>query len=137
MKMPEQIGPILFAPCGMNCLVCYKYCCSNRPCAGCLGGERGKPAHCRTCAIKDCAAARGLSHCHGCDEFPCKAIKRLDKNYRTRYGMSLLQNSLFAKEHGTAALLERHKREFACPVCNGVISLHDARCSQCQKAISK
>ena len=26
MKMPEKIEAIMFAPCGMNCLVCYKHC---------------------------------------------------------------------------------------------------------------
>lgn len=35
MKMPEEkIDPMLFAPCGMNCLVCYKHCYHKKPCGG-------------------------------------------------------------------------------------------------------
>jgi hypothetical protein len=26
MKMPEKIDISMFAPCGMNCKVCYKHC---------------------------------------------------------------------------------------------------------------
>ena len=30
MKMPtEKIDTAMFAPCGMNCLVCYKHCYHN------------------------------------------------------------------------------------------------------------
>ena len=46
MKMPnEKIDTIMFAPCGMNCFVCYKHCYHKRPCAGCLNGDMGKPEH--------------------------------------------------------------------------------------------
>ena len=55
MKMPEEsIRPDMFAPCGMNCMVCYRHCYHKKPCAGCLEGDRGKPEHCRACKIKDC-----------------------------------------------------------------------------------
>lgn len=40
MKMPtEKIDTVMFAPCGMNCLVCYKHCYHKKPCAGCLNSE--------------------------------------------------------------------------------------------------
>ena len=54
MHMPDAIPENMFAPCGMNCMVCYKHCTvckSVRPCAGCLNGDEGKPRHCRACAI--------------------------------------------------------------------------------------
>ena len=36
MKMPtEKMDTAMFAPCGMNCLVCYKHCYHKKPCAGC------------------------------------------------------------------------------------------------------
>ncbi len=42
MKMPnEAIDPAMFAPCGMNCLVCYRHCRPKKPCAGCRGGDSG------------------------------------------------------------------------------------------------
>ena len=55
MKMPtEKMDTAMFAPCGMNCLVCYKHCYHKKPCAGCLNSDMGKPEHCRKCKIKDC-----------------------------------------------------------------------------------
>lgn len=42
MKMPkENIDTSMFAPCGMNCLVCYKHCYHKKPCAGCLNSDKG------------------------------------------------------------------------------------------------
>lgn len=55
MKMPEEhLDVNMFAPCGMNCKVCYKHCYHKTPCAGCFNSDKGKPEHCRTCKIKDC-----------------------------------------------------------------------------------
>ncbi len=43
MKMPaENIDTVMFAPCGMNCKVCYKHCYHKKPCARCLNSDRGK-----------------------------------------------------------------------------------------------
>lgn len=44
MKMPEEkIDTAMFAPCGMNCMVCYRHCSHPKPCAGCLNSDMGKP----------------------------------------------------------------------------------------------
>jgi hypothetical protein len=95
----------------MNCMVCYKYL-SNQPCAGCaaLGG---KPAH-RQCRIRRCAGERGLSHCFLFGEFPCRLIKNLDKSYKTRYGVSLVEDALAAKEMGIAPFLTAQRSLFTC-----------------------
>ena len=67
MKMPkENIDTTMFAPCGMNCLVCYKHCYHKKPCAGCLNSDKGKPEYCRKCKIKDCIKDKGLSYCFEC-----------------------------------------------------------------------
>ncbi len=77
MKMPEEkIDPMLFAPCGMNCLVCYKHCYHNKPCSGCRNSDKGKPEHCRKCRIKDCIGDKGLAYCYECPEHPCRLIKK-------------------------------------------------------------
>lgn len=71
MKMPtEKIDTAMFAPCGMNCLVCYKHCYHKKPCAGCLNSDIGKPEHCRKCKIKDCIKGKGLSYCFECEVLP-------------------------------------------------------------------
>lgn len=96
MKMPPQpINARMFAPCGMNCMVCYRHCYHKKPCAGCLDSDLGKPEHCRKCNIKDCARQKGVSYCYACSEYPCKRIRSLEKSYLTRYGASLVQNSRF------------------------------------------
>ena len=65
MKMPEVIGSQLFAPCGMNCMVCFTHCSTKKACGGCLGTDESKPGHCRTCLRKNCAAERAISHAEG------------------------------------------------------------------------
>ncbi len=133
MKMPkEAIETIMFAPCGMNCMVCYKHCYSKKPCAGCLNSDKGKPEHCRKCRIKDCVGKQGVSYCYQCGEYPCKQITNLEKSYRTKYKTSLMQNSQFVKENGLNEFMKQQKERYTCPSCGGVISIHDLACSECQ-----
>lgn len=132
MKIPRVIDTALFAPCGMNCMVCYKHCYVKKPCVGCLPGDDGKLEHCRKCKIKDCIREKGLTYCFECVSFPCKLIKNLEKSYNQRYGASLVQSSLFVKAHGLTAFMEQQLEKYTCPDCGGVISLHDAECSECQ-----
>lgn len=51
MKMPkENIDTVMFAPCGMNCMVCYKHCYHKKPCAGCLNSDMEKQKEKYTCS---------------------------------------------------------------------------------------
>ncbi len=133
MKMPkEPIETIMFAPCGMNCMVCYKHCYHKKPCAGCLNSDAGKPEHCRKCKIKECVGKKGVSYCYECSEYPCKQIKNLEKSYNIRYGASLILNSQFVKENGLNKFMKQQKEIYTCPNCGGIISIHDSECSECQ-----
>ncbi len=132
MKMPPQLDPLLFAPCGMNCLVCYRHLSPKKPCIGCRHSDLGKPAHCRNCNIKACVQAKKLLFCDACDEYPCQRIKNLEKSYVKRYGVSLMENSKSVKGSGLPAFLAQQKADYTCPHCGGVISLHDRVCSDCQ-----
>ncbi|WP_282145045.1 DUF3795 domain-containing protein [Thomasclavelia cocleata] len=101
MKMPkEKIDISMFAPCGMNCKVCYKHCYHKKSCAGCLNSDKGKPEHCLKCKIKDCIKEKSLSYCFECAEYPCKLLKNLEKSYNKRYQASLIENSRFVQGHG-------------------------------------
>lgn len=131
MLPPDHIDASFFAPCGMNCLVCYKHL-GQKPCAGCLSGSENKPAACRACKIKDCAQNRGVVHCFACAKFPCKFIKALDRSYRTRYGVPLAEYSRKAAQQGLEAFLQEHTAQYTCPACGGLISLHDGDCSECK-----
>lgn len=112
MRMPGKIESDMFAPCGMNCMVCYKHCYHKKPCAGCLNSDRGKPEHCRKCRIKDCTAGKNITYCYECSDFPCKQIKSLEKSYNSRYRASLIENSRAAKEYGAEILLEEHREKY-------------------------
>ena len=136
MKMPEAIGSQLFAPCGMNCMVCFAHCSTKKACGGCLGTDESKPGHCRTCLRKNCAAERELSYFYECSDFPCRRIRDLDRSYRKRYGVSLIEQSLFVKENGIELFLENERKRYTCAACGGVISLHDHRCSECGRVTS-
>ena len=130
--MPEKIEPAMFAPCGMNCMVCYKHCYHKKPCEGCTKGDQGKPEHCRKCRIKDCIKEKGLTYCFDCALYPCKQVKALEKSYNTRYHSSLMANSRAVQEQGLFPFLEQQRAEYTCPKCGGIISIHDAECSECQ-----
>lgn len=133
MQMPKgAIAPALFAPCGSNCLVCYRHCAHKTPCAGCRMDDAEKPAHCRRCAIRSCVVEKGLTHCHACPAFPCKRIQALEQSYRKRYAASLVENSRYVQAHGLSAFMQQQKRHYTCAACGGVISLHTRACSQCQ-----
>lgn len=133
MKMPlGEIEPIMFAPCGMNCLVCYRHCYHKKPCAGCRKSDLGKPEHCKKCKIKDCVAGKRLLYCYECTDYPCKQIKSLEKSYNTRYHASLMENSQMVKEQGLEKFMQQQKAKYLCPECGGIISIHDSECSECQ-----
>lgn len=135
MKMPEEkIDPAMFAPCGMNCMVCYKHCYHKNPCAGCLNSDLGKPKHCRQCQIKDCIIEKGLTYCFECPAYPCKLIKNLEKSYNNRYQASLIENSEDVLKRGLEMFMATQKEKFTCPTCGGIFSLHDRECSECQES---
>ncbi len=129
MSKPDFVASML-APCGMNCAVCYKHLGKN-PCQGCNAQDDAKPERCRKCAIKSCVEERNVENCRDCDSFGCKQIKNLDKSYRNRYGVSLIENGLWVREHSVAEFMIEQCRIYTCPVCGGVISLHDGDCCEC------
>lgn len=121
MKMPDAIEPAMLAACGVLCTACYKHHKVKKPCGGCQGADEGKSASCVNCVRKTCADAKGLTWCFECDEFPCKHINSLDKSYRTRYGVNLVQNGRDAKEQGMERFLAGQRDKYLCAECGGII----------------
>lgn len=132
MKMPKKIDTKLFAPCGMNCLVCYVHLKDKKPCPGCLNNDINKPERCKTCKIKICAQGKGLTYCYECLDFPCKHINNLEKSYSKRYYTSLIENSKKVQKDGIFLFLTNEREKWICKNCSGIISLHDAECSNCK-----
>jgi hypothetical protein len=44
-------------------------------CDGCSSGGRKSTAHCATCAIRQCASARGVTTCAHCQEYGCATLQ--------------------------------------------------------------
>lgn len=132
MKMEkDDIGGFMFTPCGVNCKLCYKHCESKDACLGCRSGGRTKPKHCQTCKIKSCVGDRGLDFCYLCEAYPCESVKRLDKTYKKKYGISLIDNAKYVRDFGLENFMEDQKKKYTCGKCGGVISVHSRLCNEC------
>lgn len=135
MKMPEVIETVMFAPCGMDCMVCYVHLKKKEPCGGCLGDDITKAERCRSCAIVNCARSRGYIYCYSCAEFPCKRINNLEKSYRKRYQVSLIGNNEEVRNDGLGAFFVHERERWICSECGGVVSLHEKICSECGRRV--
>jgi hypothetical protein len=134
----NKMEEILIAPCGMNCALCGNYQSmqfdlkkvgiQKRYCAGCR--PRGN-----NCAFmkKNCALiGQGkIQYCYECADFPCRRLKNLDKRYRTKYNMSMIENLVFIKEKGMVKFLKKEEKKWQCPECGATVSCHGAICYSC------
>ena len=133
MASRVHIKSTLIAPCGMNCGLCLAYLRDKNTCPGCLGSDENKRASCVGCTIKNCDELTGKNYrfCYRCSRFPCARMKQLDKRYRTRYGMSMLENLANIRENGIREFTRQEKKRWACPECGGVICVHRGKCWMC------
>jgi len=69
--------------------------------------------------------------CYECAAFPCKRLKSLDKRYRTKYHMSMLENLAFIRDLGMESFLKKEEAQWRCPECGGVICCHNGLCLHC------
>lgn len=58
----------------------------------------------------------------------CDNLKHLDKRYRTKYAMSMIENLVNIKKHGIRYFIKNEKVRWSCPECNGSICVHDRKC---------
>jgi hypothetical protein len=124
----------LIAPCGMNCRLCIAYTRDHKACPGCRGDNRGKSKTRVMCRIKNCEKiGQGKArYCFGCDRFPCDRLNHLDRRYRTKYGMSMIDNLVRLRKFGIRLFLESEEERWACPECGGIICVHRSQCLFCQ-----
>lgn len=129
--MRIQITSPLIAPCGMNCALCIAYQRKDNKCSGC-SYETFK-VHCMNCSIKNCDMFRhnNSKYCFECSKFPCHQVKALDKRYRTKYGMSMIDNLNRIKEIGIRKFVQEEKDKWCCPECGNIISVHRNSCLSC------
>jgi hypothetical protein len=127
----------LIAPCGMNCGICLGYLREKNHCSGCRDDNKSYPAYCVSCIIKNCALLRETESgfCYECIKYPCRRLKQLDKRYRTRYGMSMIENLIFIREEGVAAFTEKERVRWTCPRCGATLCVHRKFCLSCKETL--
>ncbi|OGS21441.1 MAG: hypothetical protein A3J83_08500 [Elusimicrobia bacterium RIFOXYA2_FULL_40_6] len=122
----------LIAVCGMNCGICMAYLRDKNKCPGCYMDDKSKSKSCLNCGIKKCTKRKG-NYCFSCKTYPCDRLKHLDKRYRTKYNMSMIENLQNIKELGIRKFVKDEKARWACTDCGGTINVHRSVCSDCGK----
>jgi len=136
LKGPIEIKHI--APCGMNCSLCIAFHFKEKDlnkkgfhrmyCPGCI--DRGE--NCLHMKSKCDLVGNGeVRFCLECDQFPCKRLKSLDKRYRTKYQLSMIDNLKVIDEYGMEAFLESEGLKWRCEKCGDLICCHNGLCLNC------
>ena len=130
---PNSTGPILIAPCGIDCRLCRAYVRERKSCPGCRIDGRFKSNACAACAIKNCEklVKGNIEYCFDCDEFPCARLSHLDKRYRTKYATGVLDNLLSIKKIGIRNFVNNENKKWACPRCGSMLCMHKPQCMSC------
>lgn len=132
--MSEGFDPELIAPCGMNCAICLAYLREKNKCPGCRKIKIDKSVSRAKCKVKNCdeIAIKKKKFCYECDNLPCQRMKSLDKRYRTKYDMSMLENLEYIKQNGLDKFVKKERERWKCPKCGGVICVHRKKCYTCE-----
>jgi ribonuclease Z len=138
-KKIDELSSELIAPCGMNCGLCISYQAMKQQlkqqgfqkkyCEGCR--PRGKNCvflknHC------DRIGTGQIRFCFQCPDYPCKRLKSLDKRYRTKYHMSMIENLNAIKETGIENFLAAQTRQWRCSRCGELKCCHNGLCLNCE-----
>lgn len=135
--MYNTIKYSFIAPCGMNCGICMAYLRESNKCPGCGAEDSNKPVTRLRCRIKNCSKLQetNLKFCFHCESFPCGILKRVDKRYRTRYHMSMIENLENIRRFGIRKFIRNERKRWTCAECGGTICVHKGSCSECNDRI--
>ncbi len=125
----------LLAPCGMNCSICLGFQRERNVCKGCRNNEGQKTKTRLNCIIKNCTYFQETDSlfCYDCPKYPCARLKQLDKRYRTKYHMSMMENLGNIKLLGKEKFMESENERWKCPECGGLTCVHRGYCLQCER----
>jgi hypothetical protein len=134
-KEPDKAIPFsssLIAPCGMDCRLCRAFGRAKNPCPGCEGELKSKSRD--MCRIRKCEkrTSSKMKYCCDCKSYPCDRLKQLDLRYKTKYGMSMIENLENIRQYGIRYFVKTEMEKWACPECGAVLCVHKAQCPQCQ-----
>ena len=116
----------LIASCGMNCMICKGYLRDKNKCPGCKKIDKNNPKYCRKCIIKNCdiLKKKNMKFCsEKCEKFPCKRLRDLDKRYKTKHGMSMMDNLNTISKKGIKEFLKQQKKKYQ--KGNDILCVHD------------
>lgn len=128
----------LIAPCGMNCALCVNYLAFKNDLKK-KGFTRSYCVGCRPRG-KNCTFLKGrcdklgegqVNYCFECADYPCVRLKALDRRYRTKYRMSMIQNLEQIRTKGVEPFLAAQAEQWRCSRCGGNISCHIGLCLAC------
>lgn len=90
-----------------------------------MQSRRAKSTETRAnCRLRLCGEREG-AFCSSCAGFPCDRLKHLDNRYRTRYGMSEIENLEYIRENGMEKFLEKEHERWVSD--KGVLCVHDKK----------
>jgi hypothetical protein len=123
----------LIAPCGMNCGICMAYLRDKNVCKGCWSNNGDKSKSCANCIIKNCELLQKTDSkfCCECANFPCTRLKQLDKRYRLKYKMSMIENLNYIAKFGLENFAQKELIRWKCDTCGGTICVHHGFCLKC------
>ncbi|MBD3253474.1 MAG: DUF3795 domain-containing protein [Candidatus Lokiarchaeota archaeon] len=133
----------LISQCGLYCGACRQYLLLKKDLLEARGYKRG----CEGCLIRDknctffkkqCAKLRKreVIYCFECKDFPCDSFNRLEENYTSRYGVSLIGNLKTIRKIGVNEWVTEQKELYRCPKCDGEVCVHDEECYDCNFKIN-
>lgn len=116
------------APCGMDCRLCYGYVRTRNRCDGCLTTNTKCS---RKCTLRYCDERKGKYCDHTCALFPCRRLKNLDLRYRSKYGMSMIENLCQIESIGIRQFVRNENARWTCRTCGEIICVHRPSCLNC------
>lgn len=130
----------LIAPCGMNCGICIGHIREKNKCPGCREIDAYKSSYGKECIIRSCQNLKNNNwkFCSDkCEKYPCLRLKNLDKRYRTRYGMSMIENLAYIQSHGLKNFLKNEENRWTCKLCSSGLCVHRDYCLNCKAGNDK
>jgi len=111
------------------------YLREKNKCPGCRGSDLNKPVTRVKCKIKTCEVFRDENNkfCSDCVDFPCEKLEHLNKRYKKKYNMSMIENLNYIKNFGMNNFSKHEKKKWTCSECGGTICVHKGCCFSCGK----
>lgn len=83
--------------------------------------------------MKNCEelAAGGHEFCFSCDKYPCAELVHLDRRYRTKYAVSVIENLERIKAVGVKRFVAEEAARWSCAECGSRLCMHKPQCIHC------